>query len=242
MPKGARPAGTQWAGLNKRVDPVELPPEQSPDCANVFFYDQTMGLLGPRLGKAYAGYSNYTIWGVMPWNVSGQVGALVGYGDAVSSEIGFLTPYDVTYPHGGWGDLSRSGPVVVPPATINRGFAQSMTLAGTSGASPQEEVNAVALNVPVNGATVVIATCPSGDFEYEGTLNTYVKFDAGGWVLANTCIVESGGCGYGLIVTHSPVEVDCTGKTALTGIKCEAVEPGATVTVDGIVYVVGVPI
>ena len=81
MAKSARAAGTQWAGLNKRVDPVDLGPEQSPDCANVFFYDQTIGLLGPRLGKTYAGASAHTIWGVLPYNIAGQIGALVAYGD-----------------------------------------------------------------------------------------------------------------------------------------------------------------
>jgi len=217
MAKSARAAGTQWAGLNKRVDPVDLGPEQSPDCANVFFYDQTIGLLGPRLGKTYAGASAHTIWGVLPYNIAGQIGALVAYGDDTSTEIDLLNLYSVTYPHWGWGDAARSGPAPGAVVAITRNLGFTYEWDGPSGAAPAPHECDVALN----GATRVTATCPSIEWETVGTLWVELQFDGGGWHEANELYAEatSGCCGTTLDVDVTPTLVDCSAFTALTGIR-----------------------
>jgi hypothetical protein len=247
MPKTPVEAGTKWGGLNKLVDPVELTPEQSPDCANVFFYDQTLGLLGPRLGKAYAGASEKTIWGVIPYNIAGQIGSLVAYGDSTSTSINLLNLYAVLYPHGGWGDGGKGAPDPVHPVVSALGFYTTVEVAKGPGASPQTDthsVNAGTLTaVPVNGATTVIATAASGLFQNEGSCLTEVEFDSDGvWIPATVSIAEPGGCCYGLTLTNEATPVDCTGKTALTGVRCTATEPGETVELSGIISIMGVKV
>ena len=240
MGKIALPAGTQWAGLNKRVDPVEITPEQSPDCANVFFYDQTLGLLGPRLGKAYAGATNYNIWGVIPYNISGQIGSLVAYGDSTSTEINLLNLYSVTTPHAGWGDISLSAPDPAIPATIVRGFYVSATPIVGSFLSPQEDP--IICSVDVNGALWAIATAASTTVSAypisSCRIDTYLKFDADDYVLACRTILSS--ATVNVSITETPTPVNCTGKLLLTGIKCIVTSPGNKVTVSGDVRVMGV--
>jgi hypothetical protein len=239
MPKIPVQAGTQWGGLNKRTDPVELSPEQSPDCANVFFYDQTLGLLGPRLGKAYAGASQYTIWGVHPYNISGQIGSLVAYGDSTNTSIDLISLYSVTYPHGGWGDAAKDGPVVVAPASLTRGFYARWTDPSSVAGSPCEDSQA--FTAPVNGALWAIATLPScfGVIS-EVTVKTFLKFDLDDYVVANTGIIALCGCCGGMSLTINPTPVNCTGKTNLTGIKCTAVEAGnLALELSGEVYAQG---
>ena len=236
MPKSARSAGTQWGGLNKRVDPVELPPEQSPDCANVYFYDQTMGLLGPRMGKAYAGASADTIWGVCPYNIAGQVGALIGYGDANSSSINLLSLYNVTYPHGGWGDGARDAPA--PDAvTINKGFVHA-TVAFPEGIAPAD----YACNVLVNGATEAMAAGGSIEWLSAGVYTIYIQFDSGAFEAAAQVSAEyagaSSGSGSLLNVSTTLLAVDCTGKTALTGVRVVSSGDG-TETFSGDIIVMG---
>jgi len=245
MPKAARAAGTQWGGLNKRSDPVDIPTEQSPDCANVFFYDQTLGLLGPRMGKAYAGALAYNIWGVQPWNIGGQTGALIAYGDSVSTEIDLLNPYPVTYPHGGWGDLARSGPAPGAVTNITRGFYVKWNGPDDTGDPGSDEIEDPDINVPIAGATKVTATLPSVSgvkvSALPVTIKTLLRFDGGGYEVANTCLINSSGCGTTMTVTETPSPVDCSGKTALTGIKCTVAQDG-TVTglkLSGEVYIVG---
>ena len=241
MGKIALPAGTQWAGLNKRVDPVEITPEQSPDCANVFFYDQTLGLLGPRLGKAYAGATNYNIWGVIPYNISGQIGSLVAYGDSTSTEINLLNLYSVTTPHAGWGDISLSAPDPAIPATIVRGFYVSATPIAGSFLSPQQDI--ITCSVDVNGALWAIATAASTTVARYPTsdcqLDTYLEFDSTNvYTLACRTIFRS--VTVNGSITETPTPVNCTGKLLLTGIKCIVTSVGNNVTVSGDVRVMGV--
>lgn len=235
MGKIALPAGTQWAGLNKRVDPVELTPEQSPDCANVFFYDQTLGLLGPRLGKAYAGATNYNIWGVIPYNISGQIGSLVAYGDSVSTEINLLYLYSMTTPHAGWGDISLSAPTPSIPAIVRGGFYHVQALSGSATAT--SGVIAIAVNgatkVTCNPASLRLMNFLSPDIEaVDGTMTVYGTFDGGiGEVTLATMVVDEtmSACpGHYVLVTNTASVVDITGATLLTNIRAEITSLGGT--------------
>jgi hypothetical protein len=73
MAKQAAAMGTRWQGLVKEGDPLDIPPEASPDCANAFFFDGAEGQLGPRFGKEEAGRADVaagiSIVGVMPYRV-----------------------------------------------------------------------------------------------------------------------------------------------------------------------------
>ena len=253
MGKIALPAGTQWAGLNKRVDPVEITPEQSPDCANVFFYDQTLGLLGPRLGKAYAGATNYNIWGVIPYNISGQIGSLVAYGDSTSTEINLLNLYSVTTPHAGWGDITLEAPAPAIPAVINRGFYHVQALSAAAGV---DTATSGAIAIAVNGATKVTCTIVSLRLTdtrlfpnvgaVDGTIIIYGTFDngIGEVVLATMVVDETMACyGHDVVVTNVANVVDITGATLLTNITAE-ITPGITTspTISGNVTVMGAAI
>ena len=71
------PAGSdEWQGYIHNIDPVDLPPGASPDCANAFFYGGTRGLLGPRAGKQYAGLAADRIVGAFPYHVGGLDGMI----------------------------------------------------------------------------------------------------------------------------------------------------------------------
>lgn len=236
MGKLAIPSGTQWAGLNKRTDPVELSPEQSPDCANVYFYDQKLGLLGPRPGKAYAGAHTYNIWGVAPYNISGQLGSLVAYGDATSTEINLLNLYSVTIPHGGWGDAGRAAPAPAIPAAITRncGFSTSVTI--FTGTSPQ---SSDVLTTNVNGATFCTATLASASFSSytSGAIYVFLSFDGvenGTPALHVTVTLSSSG----LAVTSTGTLLNITGKLKLTSVRLVAVggvdpQVGGTIRIAG---------
>ena len=244
MGKIALPAGTQWAGLNKRVDPVEITPEQSPDCANVFFYDQTLGLLGPRLGKAYAGATNYNIWGVIPYNISGQIGSLVAYGDSTSTEINLLNLYSVTTPHAGWGDITLEAPTPAIPA-VAVGFYHAQALSGGATAKSDDD-----LDIPVNGA--VRAICTNANLTINkigsygpGTLNIYGTFDGGvGRKLMATMSLSLGFSGSltWVVGANTTPLVDITGSTLLTLIDAEVTGSGGadSVSIAGSVKMMGV--
>lgn len=53
-------SGREWKGLVKDRQAAQLDVGQSQDCSNVFFYDDQMGVLGPRRGRAYQNTTQYT--------------------------------------------------------------------------------------------------------------------------------------------------------------------------------------
>ena len=179
------PAGSKWGGLNRRSDPTELSPEQSPDTLNSFFYDKKMGLLGPRLGKTYAGADTYNIWGVMPYNISGQLGHLIAYGDSTSTEIDFKNIYNFTIPHGGWGDAGKAAPAAAIPAAITRivgelievTITDTQTLGAGLSSTPIEVVKTV--TIPAGCKTLV---CSNLDAEGETSITVTIdaNLNAGG--------------------------------------------------------------
>ena len=231
------PGGTKWGGLNKRLDPTELSPEQSPDLSNVYYKDQTLGLLAPRPGKAYAGASSYNIWGVMPYDISGQLGHLVAYGDSTSTEVNLLNLYSFTTPHSGWGDAARNAPNPPAVGNITRNLGFNYNWNGPS--AVQTEIHAC--NKAINGATRCVATMASVEWETAGTLKVYLQFDGGAWTLANTMTAEatSGCCGSLLTVDEVPVLINCSAFTTLTGIKVESSDADGTENLSGQVQVVG---
>lgn len=90
-------AGSRWAGLIRNMDPVDIPADASPDCANAFFYDAKRGLLGPRFGKSTAGYAEQSIVGVFPYRAQGTTGLLVAMANGTTQ---FLSSYTGSAPGG----------------------------------------------------------------------------------------------------------------------------------------------
>jgi hypothetical protein len=88
------PAGMLWAGLVKNPEPLDIPPEASPDCANAFFFDGTKGLLGPRFGKEYAGLGAKRIMGIFPLRGMAKVQVRQSNGSFVFGTAGFVVAYD----------------------------------------------------------------------------------------------------------------------------------------------------
>jgi hypothetical protein len=92
------PYGTQWGGLNRKVDPVDISPEQGQDADNCFFFEDKVGLLGPRRGKTKAGVEAYTILGICPYHpTNGDGGQIVASGDSVSTTINVYTGNSALY-------------------------------------------------------------------------------------------------------------------------------------------------
>lgn len=120
MAKEFKPAGTQWAGLMRHMEPAKLPPDASPDCENAFFYNRKLGLLGPRLGKVEAGLAEQAIVGGYGYHVNGIDGLLVATRDG---KISFSRGYGSTPPGGIFSQVSNTQ-VAVQSTTLNFGFLQ----------------------------------------------------------------------------------------------------------------------
>lgn len=111
MPKTFQPAGTKWQGLIAAdyMDPTDIPPDASPDCANAYFWEGTLNLLGPRLGKVLAGNAQQTIVGAYGYHVNGLDGLLVSTADGITRFVPNTS--------GGYGAIPTGGSLNPPSTT-----------------------------------------------------------------------------------------------------------------------------
>ena len=223
------PAGSKWGGLNKRIDPTELSPEQSPDTLNSFFYDKKMGLLGPRLGKTYAGADTYNIWGVMPYNISGQLGHLIAYGDSTSTEIDFKNIYNFTIPHGGWGDAGKSAPAAQIPAAITRilGNLWEVTMADSASSIAQNAATVydggsqIITNIDITGIETMCCTWMDAAADVKGEVEIQIKTDQFDWATLANYTVETDCTGAVLTDELPQAYMDVNASTTLLGIRAK---------------------
>jgi hypothetical protein len=175
-----------------------------------------------------------------------QAGKSIALSDLAIQTLTFICATGLT------ASVSGAGLPGVPPAQAAIGIGQPAAApaapagfyvewngpVAASGPSPKTDIKVC--NVPVNGATSAVATCPSGKVRFFGTFETYLQFDGGpAWQLANILILTWNGCFASLNVTEVSTPVDCTGKLNLTGIKCIVTEAGQNVTLSGLIHVVG---
>lgn len=127
------------------MDPADISPEASPDCANAFLYEGKKSLMGPRFGRAYAGLAEQRIMGAFPYRVGGKTGLLVAMSDGRTV---FLDSYTGQVPGG---SLSAAQLLAVVNQTIVAGpvaiqlnqFAQIINLFfnNVAGAAGQAGIN-----------------------------------------------------------------------------------------------------
>ena len=127
-----------FKGLNKRIDPADLPPEMSPDLSNCGAYRGIQGQLGPRAGRSLAFPQAFSgrVNGIIPWFPSWGNFWLVAQDDGSQVTLDVLSAPFQGAPGGGgaaWssgfagGGASACGSAA---ASIN----VSWDLSGTSGA------------------------------------------------------------------------------------------------------------
>jgi hypothetical protein len=161
-----------------------------------------------------------------------------------------IVPESLLYPSetgGTGGGSAYSGPTVT---SINNGFYARWQGFSVDPDNPAETPE-IPCNIPINGATKAIATCPSSTIEFldvdeSADIYIYLKFDSVAWALANRISIDfTAGCcgcagGYSVVVSETPTPIDITGRTALRGIKAVAETlDGESCTLSGDIYVMG---
>lgn len=163
MPKTYAPAGTQWQGLMAHMDPVDIPPDASPDCANAYFHEGMLNLLGPRRGKVLAGAAQQNIVGVYAYHVNGLSGLLISTADGQTQFV-------------------QNGYASVPPGGSLNAFSTTQIVSLTQNFGPLQlifnQFNQVVggnWNNGVNGLTgILIFSIPV--FNSSDCSETYTKF------------------------------------------------------------------
>ena len=161
MAKEYQPAGSQWKGLQKHLDPADIPEDASPDCENAYFWEGIVGLLAPRRGKTQAGYANQTITGVYPYHVNGLDGILLATADG---GVEFLSGYGSAVPAGS----------LNPPSQVTL-YNQTLNLGGPIINLQINQFGQIIGGQAVAGLSGTLIICALDDFDQNTCQFTYTK-------------------------------------------------------------------
>ena len=118
----------KWGGINRRMNPADLSPGESPDTTNTHFFDGQLGLLGPRKGRSFSirpAY-NLALSNVMPYRPTGSDSPRY----IVATESGALLDWDGTDRGQAW-TVSAAGSQTTTAAATLTLTAPATSIAGT---------------------------------------------------------------------------------------------------------------